>query len=192
MASPVLVTGGTGRLGKLVVARLRRSGCDVRVAQGELGDDPLSALEVAIEQVDHQRLARFDRVGHASATAGLTLKGPVANTIPPADPYAVRTVPAVKKSTKLTTLEQYVFHAEASAQAQGSAWIIFVFHHLCGAHAHCGPYVISPRQVRRVPGFPAQPGGQRGGGQDDGRVMDGAVKGKCDPVSGTGCDTTPR
>src|ERR1700756_2450505 len=31
MASPVLVTGGTGRLGKLVVARLCDSGCDVRV-----------------------------------------------------------------------------------------------------------------------------------------------------------------
>ena len=31
MASPVLVTGGTGRLGKLVVTRLQDSGCDVRV-----------------------------------------------------------------------------------------------------------------------------------------------------------------
>jgi NAD dependent epimerase/dehydratase family len=31
MAPPVLVTGGTGRLGKLVVARLQDSGCDVRV-----------------------------------------------------------------------------------------------------------------------------------------------------------------
>jgi uncharacterized protein YbjT (DUF2867 family) len=31
MASPVLVTGGTGRLGQLVVARLQDSGCDVRV-----------------------------------------------------------------------------------------------------------------------------------------------------------------
>jgi uncharacterized protein YbjT (DUF2867 family) len=31
MTSPVLVTGGTGRLGKLVVAQLRDSGCDVRV-----------------------------------------------------------------------------------------------------------------------------------------------------------------
>src|SRR5580700_12167602 len=31
MASPVLVTGGTGRLGELVVARLQDSGCDVRV-----------------------------------------------------------------------------------------------------------------------------------------------------------------
>lgn len=31
MASPVLVTGGTGRLGRLVVARLQDAGCDVRV-----------------------------------------------------------------------------------------------------------------------------------------------------------------
>ena len=31
MVSPVLVTGGTGRLGKLVVERLQDSGCDVRV-----------------------------------------------------------------------------------------------------------------------------------------------------------------
>jgi uncharacterized protein YbjT (DUF2867 family) len=31
MVSPVLVTGGTGRLGKLVVARLLDSGCEVRV-----------------------------------------------------------------------------------------------------------------------------------------------------------------
>jgi len=31
MASPVLVTGGTGRLGKLVVSRLQDAGCDVRV-----------------------------------------------------------------------------------------------------------------------------------------------------------------
>jgi uncharacterized protein YbjT (DUF2867 family) len=30
MTSPVLVTSGTGRLGRLVVARLRDTGCDVR------------------------------------------------------------------------------------------------------------------------------------------------------------------
>jgi uncharacterized protein YbjT (DUF2867 family) len=31
MTSPILVTGGTGTLGRLVVARLRDAGCDVRV-----------------------------------------------------------------------------------------------------------------------------------------------------------------
>ena len=31
LASPILVTGGTGTLGRLVVPRLRDAGCDVRV-----------------------------------------------------------------------------------------------------------------------------------------------------------------
>src|SRR5206468_2030472 len=31
VAAPILVTGGTGTLGRLVVARLRDAGCDVRV-----------------------------------------------------------------------------------------------------------------------------------------------------------------
>jgi len=31
MTSPILVTGGTGTLGRLVVRRLRGAGCDVRV-----------------------------------------------------------------------------------------------------------------------------------------------------------------
>lgn len=31
MASPILVTGGTGTLGRRVVQRLQEAGCDVRV-----------------------------------------------------------------------------------------------------------------------------------------------------------------
>jgi len=31
MSTPILVTGGTGTLGRLVVARLREAGCAVRV-----------------------------------------------------------------------------------------------------------------------------------------------------------------
>lgn len=41
MAAPILVTGGTGRLGRLVVARLVDAGCDVRVlARHERGTPP--------------------------------------------------------------------------------------------------------------------------------------------------------
>jgi uncharacterized protein YbjT (DUF2867 family) len=41
MASPVLVTGGTGRLGRLVVARLQDAGCCVRVlARHDRGTPP--------------------------------------------------------------------------------------------------------------------------------------------------------
>src|SRR5437764_14923529 len=38
MAAPMLVTGGTGTLGRLVVPRLRSAGCDVRVLSRRAGD----------------------------------------------------------------------------------------------------------------------------------------------------------
>jgi hypothetical protein len=148
---------------------------------------PFASFDSGSEDVAH-----YCNYNDASATAGLTLKGPVANTIPPADPYAIRTVPAVKKSTKLRTLEQYVVNAEASAQVQGSAWIIFVFHHLCGVHSQCGPYVISPAKFGAFLDFLHNQAANGVVVKTMAGVMDGTVKGKCDPVSGTGCDTTPR
>jgi uncharacterized protein YbjT (DUF2867 family) len=39
MTSPLLVTGGTGTLGRLVVARLRDAGCDVRVLSRQRHED---------------------------------------------------------------------------------------------------------------------------------------------------------
>jgi len=148
---------------------------------------PFASFDSGSEDVAH-----FCNYNDASATAGLTLKGPAANTIPPADPYAIRTVPAVKKSTKLKTLEQYVFNAEAFAQAQGSAWVIFVFHHLCDVHVQCGPYVVSPAKFGAFLDFLHNQAANGVVVKTMAGVMDGAVKGKCDPVSGTGCDTTPR
>jgi hypothetical protein len=53
------------------------------------------------------------------------------------DPYATRTPPNPKKSTKLSTLELYVRNAEAN----GGGWVQFVFHRLC---EQCGPYAITP------------------------------------------------
>ena len=148
---------------------------------------PFASFDSGSEDVAH-----YCNYNDASATAGLTLKGPVANTIPPADPYAIRTVPSVKKSTKLKTLEQFVLNAEASAQVQGSAWVIFVFHHLCDDHTHCGPYVISPAKFGAFLDFLHNQATNGVVVKTMAGVMDGAVKGKCDPVSGTGCDTTPR
>jgi hypothetical protein len=148
---------------------------------------PFASFDSGSEDVAH-----FCNYNDASATAGLTLKGPVANSIPPADPYAIRTVPAVKKSTKLKTLEQYVFNAEASAQTNGSAWVIFVFHHLCDVHTNCGPYVISPADFGAFLDFLHSQAANGVVVKTMAGVMGGVVKGKCDPVSGAGCDTTPR
>jgi peptidoglycan/xylan/chitin deacetylase (PgdA/CDA1 family) len=69
--------------------------------------------------------------------AGISKTGPFAETIPPLDPYATRTPPNPKKSTKLSTLELYVRNAEAN----GGGWVQFVFHRLC---EKCGPYAITP------------------------------------------------
>jgi Polysaccharide deacetylase len=146
---------------------------------------PFASFDIASEDAAH-----YCNYNDASATAGLTLKGPAANSVPPVDPYAIRTAPAVKKSTKLNTLEQYVLNAEAFAQANGSTWVIFVFHHLCDAH--CGPYVISPGKFNAFLDFLGTEATNGVVVKTMAEVMDGAVKGKCDPVAGTGCDTTPR
>jgi hypothetical protein len=148
---------------------------------------PFASFDSGSEDVAH-----YCNYNDASATAGLTLKGPVANSIPPADPYAIRTVPAVKKSTKLTTLENYVLSAETFAQTNGSAWVVFVFHHLCEAHSHCGPYVISPEKFGAFLDFLHSRAASGVVVKTMADVMDGAVKGTCDLASGVGCDATPR
>jgi polysaccharide deacetylase len=148
---------------------------------------PFASFDAASEDVAH-----YCGYNGASATAGLTLKGPVANTVPPADPYAVRTVPAIKKSTKLTTMQRFVEAAEVQAQADGTAWTIFVFHHLCGPHEHCGPYVISETKLRAFLGYLQAEATDGVVVETMQQVIGGSVRGPCDLVSGEGCDTTPR
>jgi hypothetical protein len=99
-------------------------------------------------------------------------------------------VNAVKKSTKLATLEKYVVAAEASAQANGSAWTIFVFHHLCDAH--CGPYVVSAAKFGAFLDFLQAEAANGVVVETMADVVGGDVGGPCDPVTGAGCDTTPR
>jgi hypothetical protein len=171
----------------------RREVCTDRNNLLDMGVEPRSlAYPFASFDDASENVAHYCNYNGASATAGLTLKGPVANAVPPVDPYAVRTVNAVKKSTKLATLEKYVLAAEDPAQTNGTAWTIFVFHHLCEAHAHCGPYVISAAKFGAFLDFLST---QQTNGvvvETMGDVLGGAVKGPCDPVSGTGCDTSPR
>jgi peptidoglycan/xylan/chitin deacetylase (PgdA/CDA1 family) len=149
---------------------------------------PFASFDAGSEDVAH-----FCGYNGATATAGLTLKkGPFANTVPPPEPYAVRTVPAIKKSTKLSTMERYVQAAEASAQTEGSGWTIFVFHHLCGSHDHCGPYVISPEKFGTFLDYLQAEGANGVVVETVSDVIGGTVRGPCDPVTELGCDTSPR
>ena len=177
----------------LPVDEARREVCDDRNNLLDMGLHPTTfAYPFASFDAGSEDVVHYCNYNDASATAGLTLKGPAANTVPPADPYAVRTVNAIKKSTKLATMERYVANAEAFAQATGSAWVVFVFHHLCEKGVKCGPYVVSPAKFGD---FLTYLQGQAANGvvvQTMAGVSGGAVKPACDPVSGGGCDTSPR
>ena len=148
---------------------------------------PFASFDDASEDVAH-----YCGYNGASATAGLTLKGPAANTVPPADPYASG-VPAIKKSTKLETMKRFVLAAEAqSAGRRERGWTIFVFHHLCGPHAHCGPYVISDAKFAAFLDFLQREAANGVVVQTMQQVIGGPVQGPCDLVTGSGCDTTTR
>jgi peptidoglycan/xylan/chitin deacetylase (PgdA/CDA1 family) len=174
----------------------RHEVCDDRnnlLSMGTVQFQPTSlAYPFASFDSQSEDVAHYCGYNGASATAGLTLKGPAANTIPPADPFAVRTVPAIKKSTKLLTMERYVQAAEAQAQADGSAWTIFVFHHLCGSHGHCGAYVISRAKFGAFLSFLEAETANGVVVETMQQVIGGTVRGPCDPDTGSGCDTTPR
>jgi peptidoglycan/xylan/chitin deacetylase (PgdA/CDA1 family) len=102
---------------------------------------PFGTFDSGTEQVVHD-------CGYNSGrgVAGISLRGPFAETIPPLDPYATRTPPNPKKATKLATMEQYVLNAEAN----GGGWVQFVFHRVCES---CGAYAITPAKFTALLDF---------------------------------------
>jgi Bacterial Ig domain/Polysaccharide deacetylase/Chitobiase/beta-hexosaminidase C-terminal domain len=61
---------------------------------------------------------------------------PYAETIPPADVYAIKTSDSIQADTSLSTIESYITQAED----HGGGWVPLVFHHLCTG---CDPYSIT-------------------------------------------------
>jgi len=59
-----------------------------------------------------------------------------AETIPPADPYALRTPPDPKQGTTVATIEGYV----TAAEQHGGGWVQLTFHHVCSG---CDAYSIT-------------------------------------------------
>jgi peptidoglycan/xylan/chitin deacetylase (PgdA/CDA1 family) len=59
-----------------------------------------------------------------------------AETIPPTDPYAIRTADAIKTTNTLADLKNLV----TQAQQHGGGWVPLVFHHLCNG---CDPESVS-------------------------------------------------
>jgi len=63
---------------------------------------------------------------------------PLAETIPPADPYAIRAPESVEDYWSVADMESLVTQAEDN----GGGWEVIVFHHIC--ESGCGPYSVTP------------------------------------------------
>jgi peptidoglycan/xylan/chitin deacetylase (PgdA/CDA1 family) len=60
-----------------------------------------------------------------------------AESVPPANPWVIRTPDSIKVDTTLASLKSYVTQAED----HGGGWVPLVFHHVCNA---CDPNAITP------------------------------------------------
>jgi peptidoglycan/xylan/chitin deacetylase (PgdA/CDA1 family) len=69
----------------------------------------------------------------------------VEETIPPANPYAIRAPGQVDGTWTLATLENVV----TTAERRGGGWLPFIFHHICGAN-HCSSLKV---RVSRLNAF---------------------------------------
>ncbi len=120
-----------------------REVCNDRVALTDMGFTvksfayPFGATSSVVEQI-------LEDCGYNSGRSIASLKSPprscsscpTAETIPPADPYRIRTNASVKSDTTLSMLKAYVTQAEDD----NGGWVPLVFHHICSG---CNPYSIS-------------------------------------------------
>jgi peptidoglycan/xylan/chitin deacetylase (PgdA/CDA1 family) len=79
----------------------------------------------------------------ARTVTGVNDKTVFAETIPPADPYATRTLPDPKQGTTVATIEGYV----TAAEQNGGGWVQLTFHHICNS---CDAYSITATDMQSL------------------------------------------
>jgi len=104
---------------------------------------------------------------------------PYANTIPPAEPYALRTSDSVKSTTTLATLQGYVTQAEA----HGGGFVPIVFHHVCDG---CATDSVSPATLAAFADWLATRGPAT-----QVATVDAVIGGVLQPPVPAATDTTP-
>ncbi|HEY2193844.1 MAG TPA: polysaccharide deacetylase family protein [Actinomycetospora sp.] len=129
--------------------------CDDRATLHSWGFDPVSfaypfgaaspPVEAAARDCGYAS-ARLDRggVGPVSATCPDCVPG---ESVPPRDPYAIRTPPDITTATTLADLEGLV----TGAQAAGGGWVPLIFHH--EACTTCGNLSTSPALFDQFAGW---------------------------------------
>lgn len=106
---------------------------------------------------------------------------PKAESIPPADPFALRAPPSLRTTTTLTGLMKYVTDAEAA----GGGWLILTFHRICTA---CDDYSVPEANLIAFLDWLRLRAGTGTVVKTVGAVMDGSAADVTPPVSTIRCD----
>jgi peptidoglycan/xylan/chitin deacetylase (PgdA/CDA1 family) len=118
------------RLTAATVAQATKEVCDDRTNLINKGFAPVAsfAYPEAASNPAIERIVRGCGYTNARAAGSISCAScPYAETIPPADPYRLRTPEGITSSTTLANLQSYVTRAEN----HGGGWVIFAFHGIC-------------------------------------------------------------
>lgn len=106
---------------------------------------PHSDVTSIVEGVTRQcgfNSARSD--GQLTSPDGCLSGCPMAETIPPADPYYLRAPDSIQDTWSVSSIEQLVTQVESG----GGGWTFLLFHHVCDNA--CDPYSITPANFSAV------------------------------------------
>lgn len=98
---------------------------------------PFGANNATVNEIPKQCGYNSARDVGGLVTPGSCNGCPYANTIPPAEPYSLRTSDSVNSTTTLATMQEYVQQAERT----GGGFVPIVFHHVCDG---CETSAVSP------------------------------------------------
>jgi hypothetical protein len=160
-------------LTQVSTAEATRQVCDDRANLIAHGFNPVSfAYPEIAYNATVQQIVRD--CGYASGRAG-DASYPPAESLPPADPYAIRTVPAIETKTTLSQMQGFV----TSVENAGGGWVVFMFHSVCSS---CGTTLaITPANLTALLDWLAPRAANGTVVQTVGEVMG----------AGSGPDTTP-
>ena len=106
---------------------------------------PYSASNSTVEGIVKQcgyNSARED--GDITSPYGCVSGCPMAETIPPLDPYNIRAPQSIQDNWSLSQIEGLVTQAEDN----GGGWTVLVFHHICDDA--CNPYSVTPENFNAL------------------------------------------
>lgn len=106
--------------------------CGSRQALLDMGVSPVVSFDYPYGQSNETVESVVQSCGYTSGRRSYGLGCPyssclVAESIPPANPYFIRTAPVVRSTTTLAEIQQYVINAENS----GGGWVTLAFRDVC-------------------------------------------------------------